>query len=44
MGRILRGLIYLTILAGIGLVAFAYLGDMTPPQETVSQPVVLNVD
>ncbi|MFN3970690.1 MAG: hypothetical protein ACK4GO_07955 [Gemmobacter sp.] len=42
MGRILKGVLFLAVLAGLGLVAYAYLGDMSPEQGTVSKPVVLD--
>ncbi|WP_373356906.1 hypothetical protein [Pseudoroseicyclus sp. CXY001] len=47
MWRLIKFLIYLIILAGIGLVAFAYLGpifmpgDFDPPAGEVSMPVDL---
>jgi hypothetical protein len=44
MGRIIKALLTLAVLGFIGLVGYAYLGDMTPPQTTVTQPVTLNVD
>ncbi len=47
MGTILKWLFYLLILAGIALVAYAYLGpffgaDFSPPQSEVRQPVALD--
>lgn len=49
MGRILKLLIYIVILAGIGLILYAYVGpwfgvDFSPPQTEVHQPVVLDAD
>jgi len=44
MGRIIKALLTLAVLGFIGLVGYAYLGDMTPPQTAVTQPVTLNVD
>jgi len=44
MFRILKGLILLTFLAFIGLVAFAYLGDLTPQSTQMTQDVQINVD
>lgn len=42
MGRILKAVLVLAILGAIGLVGYAYLGDLTPvPQET-RKPVELN--
>jgi hypothetical protein len=44
MGRIIMAILMLAVLGFIGLVGYAYLGDMTPPQSPVTQPVMLNVD
>ncbi|MGB7318174.1 MAG: hypothetical protein WBC85_09435 [Planktotalea sp.] len=47
MGRILKWLIYLAILAGIALVAYAYVGpffgaDFSAPLEEIRIPVDVN--
>jgi len=47
MGRLIKYLIYLAILAIIGLVAYAYLGpffgvDFSAPQSEIRLPVVLD--
>ncbi|MEL6169486.1 MAG: hypothetical protein AAFR35_12410 [Pseudomonadota bacterium] len=42
MGRILRILLFLIILAGVALVAYAYLGDLSPTQQDVVEPVDLD--
>ncbi len=47
MGRLFKYLIYLTILAGIGLVLYAYIGpwfgaDFSAPQGKITLPVVLD--
>ena len=42
MGRIIKTLVLMLVLGFIGLVGYAYLGDMRPVQGTVSKPVVLN--
>jgi hypothetical protein len=44
MGRILLAGLTLAVLGVIGLAVYAYLGDMTPPQTPVTQPVILNAD
>lgn len=44
MGRIIKALLVLAIVGFLGLVGYAYLGDMTPPETPVTQPVTLNVD
>ena len=43
MFRILKALVTLLLFAFIGLVAYAYLGDLSPQQGEVSQPVELDV-
>lgn len=42
MGRLIKLLFFLLIIGGIGLVGFAYLGDLSPEQTDISQPVDLN--
>ena len=44
MGRIIMALLGLAVLALIGLAGYAYLGDMTPPQAPVTEPVTLHVN
>lgn len=49
MGRLFKYLIYLIILAAIGLVVYAYAGpwfgaDFSAPQTEVRKPVVLDAD
>ena len=44
MGRLFKILFYLLILGFIGLVGFAFLGDLSPRQEVVSEPVELDVE
>lgn len=42
MGRFLKVLLFLIILGVLGLVAFAYFGDLTPVQEDRSVPVEID--
>lgn len=49
MFRLFKYLIYLTILAAIGLVGYAYVGpffgvDFSAPQDEISVPVVLDAN
>lgn len=44
MGRLTKFFLYLIVLGFIGLVGFAYLGDLTPEEEAVSEPLDINVD
>jgi hypothetical protein len=39
MGRLLKYLVILVLLLSIGVLAYAYLGDMSAPQTEVSIPV-----
>ena len=42
MWRMLRGLIYLAILGGIGLAGYAFVADLSPEQEEQRGTVVLD--
>ncbi|MHC0052969.1 hypothetical protein [Actibacterium sp. D379-3] len=44
MRRIFKALVFLLFLGGIGLIGFAYLGDLAPEQQTIREPVTLNAD
>lgn len=44
MGRIIKLIVFLAIVGFVGLVGFSYLGDLSPRQDVVNQPVVLDVD
>ena len=45
MGRIfLKLVLFLVIVGALGLVGYAYLGDLRPNQTDVSEPVNLNAD
>ena len=44
MATILKLIVILLILAGIGLVGYAYLGDLRPEQSDVVQPVTLDAN
>ncbi len=49
MGRLVKYLFYLLILAAIGLVIYAYLGpwfgaDFSPPRAEIRQPVTLHAN
>jgi hypothetical protein len=43
MGRLIKGVIYLALMAFIGLVAYAYLGNIEPETKDVRQPVQLEI-
>ena len=43
MARLLKALIFLALIGFLGLVGFAYLGDLAPDQTEVRQPVQLDV-
>ena len=42
MGRILKAVAVLAVLGAIGLIGFAYLGDLTPAPSEMRKPVELN--
>ena len=49
MGKLIRALFYLIVIAGIGLVGYAYIGpifgaDFSAPQTEIREPVTLNAD
>ena len=44
IGTLFKFVFVLAILAGIGLVGYAYLGDLSPDQRDMREPVLLNVD
>lgn len=44
MIRILKLIVVLLVLGFIGLVGFAYLGDLSPEMKEVHEPVELDVD
>ena len=44
MGRLVKLVLFLVLLAFLGLVGFAYLGDLSPEKKQVTQPVTLDVD
>ncbi|MFP7672924.1 hypothetical protein ACG74X_06155 [Marivita sp. S0852] len=49
MGRVIKWLIYLLIIGGLALVAYAYVGpyfgaDFSPPQTEIRKPVTLDAN
>ena len=44
LGRVFKVLLFLLVLGGIGLVGYAYLGDLSPTQIEKREPITLNVD
>lgn len=42
MKLIFKGVVILVILGFLGLTGFAYLGDLSPEQNLVTKPVVLD--
>ncbi|MAY32336.1 MAG: hypothetical protein CMM86_06990 [Rhodovulum sp.] len=44
MGRLIKALFFLVLLGFIGLVGFAYVGDLTPEREMRNEPVQLDVN
>ncbi|ARE39126.1 hypothetical protein RGUI_0985 [Rhodovulum sp. P5] len=44
MVRLLKALFFLLIVGFVGLVGFAYLGDLDPSQTEINQSLSLDVD
>ena len=44
MMRLIKVVFALVLLGLAGLSGYAYLGDLSPPQNEVRQPVMLNAD
>lgn len=44
MGRIFKLLLFLVVLGAVTLVGYAYLGDLSPDQSDMSEPVKLDVE
>ncbi len=44
MGRLLKLLLFLLIVGLLGLIGYAYIGDLSPNQVDVSEPVELNAN
>lgn len=44
MGRIFKLLLFLLILGAVALVGYAYLGDLSPDQSDMREPVTLDVE
>jgi hypothetical protein len=44
MGRVIKILLFLLLIGFIGLVGFAYLGNLAPVQSEVTQPVTLDAN
>ena len=42
MVRLLKFLLFLLVIIGLGIVGYAYLGDLSPEQEERSVPVELD--
>lgn len=42
MGRIIKAGLVLGVIGFLGLTGYAYLGDLSPQQEEVRKPVVLD--
>jgi hypothetical protein len=44
MGRLVKTMLVLVVLGLIGLSGYAYLGDLSPTQSTITQPVSLDAN
>lgn len=43
MGRLVKLVVFLAVIAFLGLTGYAYLGDLSPDQTQIVKPVTLNV-
>jgi hypothetical protein len=43
MARLIKALVFLAVIAFLGLVGYAYLGDLSPDQSEMREPVQLDV-
>ncbi|SFR42043.1 hypothetical protein [Litoreibacter janthinus] len=44
MIRLLKALVFLIVIGIVGIVGYAYLGDLTPNRVEVNQPVTLDAN
>ena len=44
MGRIIKLLLFLLVIGFVGLIGYAYLGDLAPNQSESREPVTLDVE
>jgi len=44
MGKLLKFVMFLAIVAGVAVTGFAYFGDLSPQQTDTREPVILQVD
>ena len=44
MGRLLKAIVFITVLGFLALVGYAYLGDLSPVVTEVNQPVTLDAE
>jgi hypothetical protein len=44
IARLFKALLVLVVIAALAVIAYAYLGDLSPAQTEVRQPVTLDAD
>jgi hypothetical protein len=44
MGKLFKLVLFVVVAAGVGLVGFAYFGDLSPQWSDIRQPVILEID
>lgn len=44
LGKIFKLLLFLMVLGAVALVGYAYLGDLSPDQSDMREPVTLDVE
>ena len=44
MGKLFKLVLFLLVMGFVGLIGFAYLGDLSPQQSDTREPVTIDVD
>ncbi|MEE9389407.1 MAG: hypothetical protein V3U96_12450 [Paracoccaceae bacterium] len=44
MGKLFKLVLFLVVMGFVGVIGFAYIGDLSPSQTDTRQPVVIDVD
>jgi len=44
MGRLFKLVLFLIVIGALGLVGYAYLGDLSPDQDEVTEPVEFDAE
>ena len=44
IGKLIKFILFLVVLAVLALIGYAYLGDLSPNQSEIREPVTIDVD